>query len=560
MPQVESCLKPKLDILEQVNCCPPVGLNEVYRSPESNPETKIIGIVMDLGTSNCKYGAIDEKGQIVGIWSIPVAQAFLEGGLVRLQYYSFQALAGLKSVLNLDVDFSNFQLIATVGIYPSLTITDSNDPLFERYGFSYASSMGARQAKELENLQFYPKGRQIPTGPPYTYETMSDLLRVGVFSPSQAQDLICAGLPDYILSLLSGKNGLTTTPFNALEYMGILTTDGQFLIPSRLFKNNFLSPSKPEQLLVATVEPEILKKLGLKKTPLQPIKLLNRGTDGPIIHEIKIDGEYPARIKYESTVAVSIRKSKPPVLKPGDEVWVLRYGQDDYRFGLAFNCGVTSLRQFTLEGDFRLILSKNKFLAEYEEFFKRGDGESEDVYFARLDEELCQWLGRNDFNKQVFGDVGVFVSGKRRSGKGPQGPGVYPKEIPCCPEVFYYLLKEETAFAARYAIETLQRVGEGKINQMFALGPILKSPLWQQIHYMITHVPLGRILMDNQPLKEPSLVALSLASLKEVGLSNEAETIRQRLSLATLPDQQPKFAFEPKLIEERYRRYLQLFQ
>lgn len=554
----ETCLRPRLDLIEQVSQSPDVELNVIYRSPEVELKTRITGIVADLGTSNCKYGAVDETGQIMGMWSVPTKETFLPGGFVRLEDYSFQTLAGLKSVFKLNFDFSDLRFIAVVGIYPSLVVANSGASLFDRYGLTYATSMGARKAEELARVDFYPKRRQVPPGPSYAYETMADLLEAKVLPSSP--DLLCVGLPDYVLSSLASREGLTKTSFNALQYMGVLTSDGKSLIPRGLSDRNFLSPNSPEQLSVATADLNVLKRIGLKELLSHPVVLLNRGTDGPLIHEIEIDGTYPARAKYESTVACSVRSNRSPDLRLDNEAWVLIYGPDDFRFGLAANCGVTTIREFTFNKGFRIVLSDDRVLTDYEEFFEMKEGEKENEYFNRLDSRLLQWLQRNGISNHRLGDIGIFVTGPSRNNKGPKEAGVYEGKTPSSPELFYYLLKEETVFAMKYAVESLEKLNDEKIEWMVAVGPILKSPVWQQIHFMAIEVPLGEILSNNQSLKEPSLVALALVSLEELGLKDKAETLQRRLSSRVLPTLKPQFPYDKRTVDRRYRKYLQLFE
>src|SRR3989338_6048492 len=105
----------KLDHSRVLTLHKDLAITEISAPSKSDSKLPIVGIGLDLGTSNCKIGAINKAGALTGIWTTPTNGSFLEGGYVNLKDYTSRALQGLRDIFSQKLDFSSLQFISAMG-------------------------------------------------------------------------------------------------------------------------------------------------------------------------------------------------------------------------------------------------------------------------------------------------------------------------------------------------------------------------------------------------------------------------------------------------------------
>jgi len=522
----------------------------------------IVGIALDLGTSRVKAICFGVNGELIGNWSISVTEAFEDNGYVDLEKYSSRSLAVLSSIFQSTLPLNNLRFVIVDGIYPSTVLCNSGNPLFDAKGLTYTTNEGQPAVNEYAS-----KGittdinalRNIPVAP-YTGAEIIRALRTA--DAIYSDEAIAMGLADYVITYLTGGNPqeFQHTPYNAQEYNAFLERLGYIFQPAKI---KLLPHNNPTKYFAGNAQPDLLKELGLNIN--HSVTIMNRGVDGLAINHIlslarKRMSRSPkrslriGRYKAESTLAFHVITDH--VSRKSYMGFILQDGSD-WSVGKASNDGVAELRKWTYNQGYSELPIDDKTV--YEEFFRKQNNETEDQYYSRLDRETLKWMKQYPelFNKIML-DLGIWVFGKDRSGKGPQTAGLSRGGLPKNPQAFWYLLKESSIFSMRKNIEDVQGYTGEKTNASISLGPINRSPLWQRIHKSVIGMPLYQVMFDGRSIQEPSLISMGLTALRELGEDRLASQLEERISFKPL--RLFNLPLLRAVIERRYREYLDIFQ
>ena len=563
MANVEAIAGNQTSLVERVTQANAPEMKVVYlRERESN--FNIVGLVLDMGSSNIKFGAVNEAGEMVSIWSLPSLGVSIESGTVNLEQYAMSVLGGLKGVFGQEyLNFSQLEFIATVGIVPSLVVQGSGNVNLDNTGFIYSSSDGQNAFSRGSHPLYAERG--VLASPASAYEILNSLIDEGEIIPSPEMCLM--SLVDYALSFLA-EEGLKT-PRHVLQYMGLWNTMRQEpLLPDGFSEDNVPSALRANEKIAGQADLGVLKQLGFPDIDAKSVAIINGGTDGPINHAL-----HTCRASVHSTSTLSIETGLPLSRDNDGLIWSLRYGDGEYRSGMALDCGVGASKELAYDGGWGQLLPENadsEMEAAYKQFFARaGEKETTGEYFARLDERLLAWLQKNGLTPQSLKDTRLFLSGADRRGRGPSEAGLYfvtdegelrQAPMPESPEIFYLLLKLEPALALGRASLTLKRVG-AEINEALLVGPAAESAVWQQIIMAVTSqfdIRLVRAEMDGGPLKEPALTALAIEALRAAGHEDAAKKLKETVKFKQL-EADPSIEIDAGLIQRLLERYLLAF-
>ena len=575
----------QIEKLRQLRDSERVDVPDISIIEHASADNVILGIQFDFGSTNLKAVLTDDRGQTVGAYSISVSDCFENHGLVNTQRYSQIYIHLLETVFKENCQFEKLQYISYMGFYPSLQINNTQNETLQQYGFSYATMLGLQAARELSTREnFYPATRQIPPMPSGTPEVLEVLLKSTVSETVseidgslseltfdellqylayllQAEDIASLqldGIPHAITSLLATDNLSISSP--ELQYMGIVNANGESMLSDDITTTH---PTIAESnTLLGLISPEALNLIAPKINFVNKVQIISGAIDGPAIHWIT-----DIRLSGGTTAVASKRANQQPSLDKKDSIWALKYAKDDWRFGLAANAMGGAYTNLIWNEAWKTMIQP-KQAGAYSEFFNQfnrtgKDGvENRPAFFANVCRATQNALEQNELQESLP-TVGVLISSPGRDGSGPKELGIYGEHnngFPEDPRLLVYLIAEEGVFAARRAIEMLERVSGETMDNIITLGIYADSPLVREL--LLTFMnkkTFNEVMFDGETISQPNMLGLTVASLTTLGRGDLVDELLNKVSYQAL-ELNVSLNIDQHVLEKRYELYCKQFE